>query len=213
MASPPTQPIPAQLSSSTSSSPPPPALTQEPTAATAATATENEEDGGGDGGDGGKIRIPSTSPSPDLPLTMTASLVLTSLPRDAASALAEADAALFPPDHKVVVRFKPVGGSAPPLPARRELSRVGAGQRFEVVVGYLNRVLRLAAADSNNNNNGNNQGGGQGHGQQGGSVFCYVNATFAPSLDEVVGNLWKVSFLIGYFLTCRRCFCEGLIGR
>lgn len=121
----------------------------------------------------GDAGIPSRSPSPDLPLTMTASLVLTSLPRDATAALAEAGASLFPPDQKVVVRFKPVGGSAPPLPARRELSRVGAGQRFEVVVGYLNRVLRV------------------GEGQ--GSVFCYVNATFAPALDEVVGNLWKVS--------------------
>lgn len=24
------------------------------------------------------------------------------------------------------------------------------------------------------------------------SVFCYVNSVFAPSLDEGVGNLWRV---------------------
>lgn len=156
MASPPPQP-PPQLSSPTA----PP------------------QDGGADHNNDDGGAIPSTSPSPDLPLTMTASLVLTSLPRDATAALAEANAGLFPADHKVVVRFKPVGGSAPPLPAKRELSRVSAGQKFEVVVGYLNRVLRVAEGQ--------------------GSVFCYVNATFAPALDEVVGNLWRVGFSIFVF--------------
>jgi ubiquitin-like protein ATG12 len=24
------------------------------------------------------------------------------------------------------------------------------------------------------------------------SVFLYINSTFAPALDEVVGNLWRV---------------------
>lgn len=132
------------------------------------------------------------SPSPDLPLTMTASLVLTSLPRDAAAALARThrDADDNDGQRKIVVRFKPVGGSAPPLPQKRELSRVSAGQKFEVVVAYLNRVLRLQE------NKKGGDGGGQQQGQQQ-SVFCYVNATFAPALDEVVGNLWRVS--------C--CFC------
>lgn len=125
-------------------------------------------------GGGGAVEpdIPSTSPSPDLPLTMTASLVLSSLPRDATAALAEANGSLFPPDQKIVVRFKPVGGSALPLPQKRELSRISATAKFEVVVGYLHRVLRVEAGQS---------------------VFCYVNATFAPALDEVVGNLWRVS--------------------
>lgn len=41
-------------------------------------------------------------------------------------------------------------------------------------MGYLRRVLKL----------------GTGVGE---SVFCYVNSSFAPSLDEVVGNLWRVS--------------------
>lgn len=27
------------------------------------------------------------------------------------------------------------------------------------------------------------------------SVFCYVNSSFAPSLDEVVGNLHRVSYV------------------
>ncbi|KAI7776104.1 hypothetical protein LA080_005829 [Diaporthe eres] len=108
------------------------------------------------------------SPSPDLPLTMTASLVLTHLPRDAAAALAEVGTTFA--QEKVIVRFKPVGGSAPPMPPRRERSTISATSRFEAVVAYLRRTLKVAESDS---------------------LFLYVNSTFAPALDEVVGNLWR----------------------
>lgn len=110
--------------------------------------------------------------SPDLPLTMTASTMLLSLPRDATAALAAAGAF---PQEKVVVRFKPVG-SAPPL--RRELVKVLSVQKFETVVGYLRRTLKVQDTES---------------------VFLYVNNTFAPALDEVVGNLWRVSDGQGFF--------------
>ncbi|KAI3395202.1 hypothetical protein diail_1696 [Diaporthe ilicicola] len=121
----------------------------------------------GDGADVPSDQDPSPSSSaPDLPLTMTASLVLTQLPRDAAAALAEVGTT-FAQD-KVVVRFKPVGGSAPPL--RRERSKLSATSRFETVVTWLRRELRVAETDS---------------------LFLYVNSTFAPALDEVVGNLWR----------------------
>ncbi|KAK4042380.1 ubiquitin-like autophagy protein Apg12-domain-containing protein [Parachaetomium inaequale] len=103
--------------------------------------------------------------SPDLPLTMTASTVLMTLPRDATAALAAAGAF---PHEKIVVRFKPVGGSAPPL--RRELVKVASAHKFESVVAYLRKTLRVGEAES---------------------VFLYVNSTFAPALDEVVGNLWR----------------------
>ncbi|KAJ0108169.1 hypothetical protein J7T55_000134 [Diaporthe amygdali] len=113
----------------------------------------------------------SPSPStPDLPLTMTASLVLTQLPRDAATALAEVGTTFGAGRDKVIVRFKPVGGSAPPMPPRRERSTISATSRFEAVVAYLRRTLKVAESDS---------------------LFLYVNSTFAPALDEVVGNLWR----------------------
>lgn len=107
---------------------------------------------------------------------MTASLVLTNLPGDATAALADAHAHAetiggIPASQKIVVRFKAVG-SAPPLPAKRELSRVSASQKFEAVVGYLRRVLKVA---------------------EGEGVCLYVNNCFAPALDEIVGNLWRVS--------------------
>ncbi|CAK7239379.1 MAG: Ubiquitin-like protein [Sporothrix thermara] len=107
--------------------------------------------------------------APDLPLTMTASTVLLNLPRDATAALAAAGR--FAKD-KVVVRFKPVG-SAPPLSSgaaggadvRRKIT---ATQKFEVVVAFVRRALRVQESES---------------------VFLYINSSFAPALDEVVGNL------------------------
>lgn len=107
--------------------------------------------------------------SPDLPLTMTASVMLADLPRNAAAALASAAASADPgKDSKVRVRFKPVG-AAPAL--QQELSKINASAKFEVVVRYLRKRLRCKETDS---------------------VFLYVNSAFAPSLDEIVGNLHQV---------------------
>jgi len=97
---------------------------------------------------------------------MTASTVLLGLPRDATAALASAGG--FERD-KVVVRWKPVG-SAPPV--RHLRSKISATQKFEAVVLYLRNQLRVRDSES---------------------VFLYVNSTFAPALDEVVGNLHRVS--------------------
>lgn len=107
--------------------------------------------------------------TPELPLTMSASVVLAELPRDAAAALASV--AAFGPLDKVVVRFKPVG-AAPAL--AQDLCKITATRRFEEVVRYLRRKLRCGDTDS---------------------VFLYVNSAFAPSLDEVVGNLHQVRSL------------------
>ncbi|KAL1890653.1 Ubiquitin-like protein [Sporothrix stenoceras] len=108
--------------------------------------------------------------SQDIPLTMTASTVLLNLPRDATAALATAGR--FAKD-KVVVRFKPVG-SAPPLSggvggAAADVRRkITSTQKFEVVVAFVRRALKVKESES---------------------VFLYINSTFAPALDEVVGNL------------------------
>jgi ubiquitin-like protein ATG12 len=107
-----------------------------------------------------------SSPPAELPLTLASSLVLTSLPRDATAALAAASAAAAAAARdKVTVRFKAVG-AAPAL--RQQVYRITASQRFEVVVAFLRRLLRCAPSDS---------------------LFCYVNSSFAPALDELVGNL------------------------
>lgn len=102
----------------------------------------------------------------DLPLTLASSMILTSLPRDTATALRNAGEF---PTPKVTVRFVAIG-SAPAL--RQKVCRISSAQRFEQVVSYLRRTLKVGPVES---------------------VFLYVNSSFAPALDEIVGNLHGVS--------------------
>ncbi|KAI9370044.1 ubiquitin-like autophagy protein Apg12-domain-containing protein [Aspergillus egyptiacus] len=108
--------------------------------------------------------IPDDEHGADLPLTMSASVVLTSLPRDAHQALADAEAI---DTGKVTVRFQPLA-SAPILKTR--VFKISASQKFETVVSSLRKKLGCKPTDS---------------------VFCYVNSVFAPGLDEGVGGLWR----------------------
>ena len=109
--------------------------------------------------------VPDEDDSASLPMSMSASVILTHLPADATSALA-ADAAALD-DKKVAVRFTAVG-SAPVL--RQKVFKVSASQKFETVVNFLRKKLECKATDS---------------------VFLYVNSVFAPGLDEGVGNLFR----------------------
>ncbi|KAI9712692.1 MAG: Ubiquitin-like protein [Bogoriella megaspora] len=108
--------------------------------------------------------IPDDDQAADLPLTMAASVVLTSLPQDAHQALEGAGEL---EQEKVNIRFQPVG-SAPAL--RQRVFKISASQRFETVVRFLRRRLGTKEHES---------------------VFLYVNSVFAPGLDEGVGNLWR----------------------
>lgn len=99
-------------------------------------------------------------------------MILTALPRDAATALSTAGEF---PLAKIVVRFKAVGNT-PTL--RQQICRISSTQRFEQVVAYLRKTLKVKEMES---------------------VFLYVNSSFAPALDEIVGNLHRVSdFPRGY---------------
>ncbi|KAI1817325.1 APG12-domain-containing protein [Poronia punctata] len=108
--------------------------------------------------------IQDRAESPELPLTMMASTVLTSLPRDASSALASAGG--FDQD-RVLVRFRPIG-SAPQL--KREVRKISSSQKFEAIVSFLRKTLGVGGAEG---------------------LFLYVNSAFAPALDEIVGNLHR----------------------
>lgn len=125
----------------------------------------------------------------DLPLTLAASVVLSDLPQDASVALAETVAHTGPLESKkVVVRFKGVG-SAPQL--AQDVCKISASRKFEEVVRYLRRKLKCKDTDS---------------------VFLYVNSAFAPSLDEVVGNLHQVSCTLSLFdLKGRGSSCMGRV--
>ncbi|PYH44119.1 ubiquitin-like protein ATG12 [Aspergillus saccharolyticus JOP 1030-1] len=108
--------------------------------------------------------IPDDKHGADLPMNLSASVVLTSLPRDAHQALADAEAV---DTGKVTVRFQPLP-SAPILKTR--VFKVSASQKFETVVNFLRKRLDCKETDS---------------------VFCYVNSVFAPGLDEGIGGLWR----------------------
>ncbi|KAI4193394.1 MAG: hypothetical protein LQ348_002872 [Seirophora lacunosa] len=117
-----------------------------------------------------------TAANPSLQLPLSASILLTSLPQDATSALDQAtSAASADMPEKVTIRLQPIG-SAPQL--RQKVFKISSKNRFETVVTFLrNRLFKKGE--------GADGGGGGAH------VFCYVNSVFAPGLDEGVGGLWR----------------------
>ncbi|KAL9002331.1 MAG: hypothetical protein Q9188_004738 [Gyalolechia gomerana] len=117
-----------------------------------------------------------TAANPSLPLPLSASILLTSLPHDATSALEQAmSAASSDIPEKVTIRLQPIG-SAPQL--RQKVFKISSRNRFETVVTFLrNRIFK--------------KGEGAAAVEGGGHVFCYVNSVFAPGLDEGVGGLWR----------------------
>ncbi|KAI6250308.1 Ubiquitin-like protein ATG12 [Erysiphe necator] len=127
--------------------------------------------------------IEATSDEPTsltLGITLASSTHLSHLPLDVTNALSTIGEF---PKKKVTVYFTPIG-SAPCL--RQNVCKISSTQRFEVVVSYLRRTLRVTENES---------------------VFVYVNSSFAPALDEVVGNLHrcfknsKDQLLVSYSLT------------
>lgn len=98
---------------------------------------------------------------------MSASVILTAQPRDVTAALAEVGGFA---QEKVVVNFKPIG-NAPALP--RATFKINATHKFDHLVSLLRKKLKVKPTDS---------------------VFLYINQSFAPSLEEVIGNLHNVSF-------------------
>jgi ubiquitin-like protein ATG12 len=58
---------------------------------------------------------------------------------------------------------------------KNRVFKVSASQKFETVVKFLRKKLDCKDTDS---------------------VFCYINSVFAPSLDEGVGGLWRVSYFV-----------------
>ncbi|KAJ9607067.1 Ubiquitin-like protein [Cladophialophora chaetospira] len=101
----------------------------------------------------------------DLPMSMTASVMLTHLPKDASHALKEIEKI---DDKKVSVRFHAIG-SAPIL--KQKVFKISASSRFSVVLNFLRKKVGVRDGDG---------------------LFCYVNSVFAPGLDEGVGNLYRV---------------------
>jgi ubiquitin-like protein ATG12 len=102
--------------------------------------------------------------APEQLVTMSASVVLSSLPRDTTETL---DRYSHPPAEKITVRFKAIG-SAPIL--KQQVYRISSDQKFSVLVKFLRKQLKYKASDS---------------------LFCYINSSFSPALDELIDNLFQ----------------------
>ncbi|KAK6346540.1 Ubiquitin-like protein [Orbilia brochopaga] len=133
------------------------------------------------------------------PITLSASVVLTNIPRDSRVALANA---FVPSTAKVTIRLLSVG-STPSL--KKNVFTLTASKKFSVVVNFLRNKLKLNAplAATSPSNSGNLSTQPNTNGQ---SLFVYVNSTFAPSLDEEVGNLFRCfkreeELIVNYCLT------------
>ncbi|KAF2494839.1 APG12-domain-containing protein [Lophium mytilinum] len=125
------------------------------------------------------LNIEGEDDATDIPLSMAASVVLTSLPRDAAQALEGAGELGVA---KVLIRVVPVG-SAPSLQQRRFWMK--SSNNFEVIISSLRAKLKLKPHEG---------------------LHCYVNSVFAPAPDESVGNLWRCfktndELVVGYSIT------------
>ncbi|KAF3903286.1 hypothetical protein ABW20_dc0109885 [Dactylellina cionopaga] len=133
------------------------------------------------------------------PITLSASVVLTNIPRDSRVALVNA---FMPSTAKVTIRLLSVG-STPSL--KKNLKTLTASKKFSVVVHFLRTKLGLNAPPpaTSLSSSGNLSVLPNNNGQ---SLFVYVNSTFAPSLDEEVGNLYRCfkredELVVNYCLT------------
>ena len=81
----------------------------------------------------------------------------------------------------VTIKFKAMG-SAPVL--NKDTYKIKTSQRFENVAVFLRAQLGLSSSSPSASTSPPPAA------QQ--SLYLYVNFTFAPALDENVGNLWRV---------------------
>lgn len=102
-------------------------------------------------------------------LPMTTSLLLNKLPKVTNDALekrqvAERQKADNPKQNKIQIKFQPIGSIPQVNPS---VCKISAEQPFALVVTFLSRSLKV------------NQ------------IYCYVNSSFAPNPQQIVGDLWS----------------------
>ncbi|CCH40483.1 Autophagy-related protein [Wickerhamomyces ciferrii] len=73
---------------------------------------------------------------------------------------------------KITIRCQPIGSTPQLSPTVFKISET---QPFGTLVKFINKKLRKSLKDKND------------------TIHCYVNNSFAPSSDEIIGNLHKVS--------------------
>lgn len=100
---------------------------------------------------------------------MTTSLLLNKLPKATSEALekyqtADKSDTGSPTQTKIQIKFQPIGSIPQVKPA---VCKISATQPFALVTKFLSRSLKVD------------------------QVYCYINNSFAPNPQQVVGDLWS----------------------
>lgn len=118
-------------------------------------------------------------------LPLSASLILSTLPLSATTVLKSylpaANTNTAPT--KVTISLRPIG-STPAL--KQTLYKISATQEFQVLVRYIRKQLKCGQQDQ---------------------VFCYINGSFVPGLDDRLGELEKIYGIDGKLMVS---YCYGM---
>lgn len=105
---------------------------------------------------------------PKQEVPMTASLVLNKLPKTANEALEkiqkEKDEMKNEAKEKIQIKFQPIGSIVQINPS---VCKISATQPFALIKTFLSRRLKVE------------------------NVYCYINNSFAPNPQQIVGDLWS----------------------
>lgn len=142
--------------------------------------------------DSSAVAIPEDAAQAPL-FTLSASTVLSTLPTSATTILDHYSAPLLaspsspspsssaPGPSKVTIRVRPIG-AAPSL--KQSTYRIAGSQEFHVLVRFLRKQLKCRPHET---------------------LFCYVNQSFAPALDEPLANL-HANFAVDGHLQVSYCY-------
>ncbi|VVT57628.1 uncharacterized protein SAPINGB_P005790 [Magnusiomyces paraingens] len=117
------------------------------------------------------------------PVSLSASVVLAALPADSSQLLSRtaATAASIAAATKVTLRLRPIGSAAP---LKQSVYRIPGAQTFASLVKFLRKQLKCPPSQS---------------------IFCYINNSFAPALDEPLINLYH-NFAVDEHLIISYCY-------
>lgn len=100
-------------------------------------------------------------------ITTTASIILTKLPPSTNNTISKITEQI---EDKVTIRFQPIG-SAPSIQQRQ--FKVSYSQPFSTIIKFITKKLQKKKTNPNQ------------------LIHCYVNNSFSPCPDEIIGQLYR----------------------
>ncbi|ODV63067.1 Atg12p [Ascoidea rubescens DSM 1968] len=79
---------------------------------------------------------------------------------------------------KCLIRFQSIGSVNQIQP---KVYKISSNQQFSSLIVFLKKKLKIYNNNQDNNNDSSTDS----------QIFCYIKNTFAPSPDEIIGNLFK----------------------